>query len=92
MTRIKISQLVWDEWNIKHLKKHNVEKQEVEESIENIKTHRKGYKGRVILIGRSGKRILSIVIAKEGSNKYYIVTTRDADRKERKILYDQEKK
>jgi len=47
MTRIKISQLIWDEWNIEHLKKHKVEKQEVEESIEKVHAHRKGYKDRI---------------------------------------------
>ena len=92
MTKIRISQLVWDGWNLEHIKKHKIEKQEIEEATKNIKAHRKGYVGRMILIGRSGKRILSIIAAKERSNKYYIITARDADKKERRLLYGQESK
>lgn len=92
MTKIKINQLIWDEWNLEHIKKHNVKKQEIENAIRDIKAHREGYSGRMILIGRSGKRILSMITVKEKLNKYYIVTTRDADKKERKLIYDQENK
>ncbi|HBL51839.1 MAG: hypothetical protein A3D24_03745 [Candidatus Blackburnbacteria bacterium RIFCSPHIGHO2_02_FULL_39_13] len=91
MTKIKIEQLIWDKWNTEHIKKHDVSREEVEEVIENVIAHRKGYDGRVILIGRSGKRIISIIIAKEKSGNYYIPTARDADRKERKLVYEKEK-
>ena len=92
MTKIRIEQLIWDEFNTEHIKKHHVTKEVVEEAIQNINTHKEGYSGRIILIGRVGKRILAILVAPEENKKYYPVTVRDADKKERKLLYDNEKK
>lgn len=91
MTRIKLENLIWDLWNIDHIKKHNVTKIEVEEAITNIISYRTGYKGRIILTGKSGKRLISVVIFPKQARAYYIVTARDADRKERKLVYDKEK-
>jgi uncharacterized DUF497 family protein len=92
MTKIKIDQLIWDEFNSKHIKKHNVTKEEVQEAIQKVNAHRKGYAERIVIIGRAGKRILAILISPEGDKKYYVVTARDADKKERRLLYDNEKK
>lgn len=92
MIKITIEQLVWDDWNIKHIKKHKVTKEEIEEAITHIVTHRQGYNRRIMLIGRTGTRILSIVVSKEQLDCYYIVTARDADKKERRKLYEKEKK
>lgn len=91
MTRIKIEQLLWDEFNLNHVVKHNVTKGEIEEAIQKINAHREGYLKRIFLIGRSGKRILSVLVKPKENKKYYIVTARDADKKERKLLYENEK-
>ena len=56
MTEIKIEQIVWDEWNAKHINKHNVTQEEVEEVVTTIITHKKGYSGRVLLIGIGVKK------------------------------------
>ncbi len=90
MTKIKISQLIWDEWNTEHIKKHNVTIAEVKEAIQNINAHRKGYAGRILLIGRAGKRTLAIVVVPKENSKYYPVTVRDADKKERRLVRDNE--
>ena len=92
LIRIRKKDLVWDDWNIKHIKKHNVTKDEVEESFENLVVYRKGYKKRLMLIGRSGGRILSVVVAKDNLGSYYVVTARDADKKERRLVYEKENK
>lgn len=88
----KITKIIWNEWNSKHIRKHNVTKEEVEEAIQRVNAHKKGYSKRIMLLGRSGKRILSIVIAQEENNYYYPITARDADKAERKMLYENEKK
>jgi uncharacterized DUF497 family protein len=75
MTKIKISQLIWDEWNTEHIKKHKIVKY-----------------GRILLIGRINKRILSIIVAQEEKNTYYVVTARDAAKKERVQFYEKENK
>ena len=90
MTKIKISQLVWDEWNKEHIKKHQVTIAEIEEGIQNVNAHRAGYSGRIILIGRAGKRVLAILVSPKKSKTYYTVTARDADKKERGLLYTNE--
>lgn len=92
MTRIVLEQLIWDDWNTEHIKKHNVSAREVEEAINNVLAHRMGYDKKIILIGRSGKRLLAMIVAKEKGNKFYPVTVRDADRKERKLVYEKKGK
>ena len=90
MTKIVLRTLVWNTRNVTHIKKHTVTKKEVENAIQHIIAHRRGYKQRIILIGRSEKRLLSIVVSKEKEGRYYIVTARDADKKERSLVYEKE--
>lgn len=92
MTKIKIKQLIWNDWNLSHIAKHKLTKTEVETAIVNIQSHKEGYNKRIILLGRCNKRILAIIAAKEKNYQYYIVTARDAGKKERKLIYEQEKK
>lgn len=91
MTKIGLNHLIWDEWNKEHIKKHKVTQAELKEAVARVSAHRGGYSGRIVLIGRSGKRILAIVLEKEKTGYYYINTARDADKKERRLLYDKEK-
>ena len=91
MTGIKIKEIVWDDWNKEHIKKHDLTVEEVECAVSNFLGHKNGNKGRYILIGRSGKRLLSIIIKRIDKCVYYIVTARDSDKKERRIAYGKEK-
>lgn len=91
MTRVKVRQLIWDEWNTKHIGKHNVSTREAEEAGKKIIYHKKAKYGRYLLIGRSGKRLLAIVINKKSRGRYYTITARDASKKERKRVYEKEK-
>lgn len=91
MTRIIIKKLVWEEYNIEHIKKHNVNLKELEEAVKNFIAHKIGKKGRYIAIGRSGKRLISLVIKRKDSGIYYLVTARDSSRKERRLVYEKEK-
>ena len=91
MTRIIVKELIWDVWNTVHIKKHSVTKKETENAIENVIAYRQGYKERIVLIGRSGKRLLAMIVSKEMSGRYYVVTARDAGKKERRLAYEKEK-
>ncbi|MBI4225759.1 BrnT family toxin [Candidatus Roizmanbacteria bacterium] len=82
---IKKSELIWDEWNVKHIEKHKVKRSEVKQVLKRKYVARETYKERVMIIGTSGDRILSIVLAKEQKG-YYVVTARDASKKERRIF------
>ena len=91
MTRIKIKKLVWDNYNVEHIKKHNVTIYEAEEAIRNFKAHKVGKKGRYIAIGRVGTRLLSVIVRRQATGVYYVVTARDAAKEERKRVYEKEK-
>jgi len=90
MTRIVIKQLIWDKWNREHIKKHNVMEEEGEEVAKNLIAHKIGQKGRFIAIGRSGTRLLSLVLSRKDPGVYYVVTARDSSKKERREIYEKE--
>lgn len=91
MTRIIIRKLIWDEWNREHINKHKVTIDEAEEAVKNFIAHRKGKKGRYIAIGKSGTRLISLVIRRENTGVYYPVSVRDSSKKERRDIYEKEK-
>lgn len=91
MTNIKVKKLIWDKWGMEHIKKHNVAQEEAETITKGLIAHKAGKKGRYIAIGRSGSRLLSLVLSRKGPGKYYVVTARDSSKKERKEIYEKEK-
>ena len=91
MTRIKIRELIWDEYNIEHIKKHNVAVGEAEEAVKNFIAHKGGMKGRYIAMGRSGTRLISLIVRRVSGGVYYPVSARDSSRKERREIYEKEK-
>ena len=93
MTRIVIRELIWYEnRNLRHIRRHNVSKEEVEEAGKALIYHRKVRGGLYLAIGRSGKRLITIILIWQGTGKYYVVTARDSSRKERKDVYEKENK
>lgn len=92
MTRIVIKKLVWDDWNRKHIEKHGVSQEEIEIAGNKSIYHKRTYKERYLVIGRSGRRLITIVLKRIDSDTYYLITARDASKKERKIAYEKEKK
>lgn len=91
MTRILVKELVWDRINLEHIKKHKVSKEEVEEAQEII-YHRRTYGGKYLATGRSSSRLITIILRRKGLGKYYVVTARDASKKERRKVYEIEEK
>ena len=87
MTRIELNRLIWENWNVKHiLDRHSLSKKDIEKAILDVRAHRYGYKGRVVLICKLKKRLISIIIDKKQTGQYYVVTARPADKKERKLV------
>lgn len=91
MTRIVIKKFIWTEYNQEHIKKHKVTKEEIEKVGKDFIYHRKTHAGRYLAVGRVGTRIVTLVINRELQGHYYLVTARDASKKERKDLYEKEK-
>lgn len=80
-----IKKLVWDEWNISHIVRHNVSPEEVEAvcKSKNLFNRWKNKLYRVIGQTEEG-RYLTILLAKRLSQSYFPVTARDSTDKERK--------
>ena len=91
MTRIIVKKLIWEVSTVEHIKKHAVKTLEAEIAVKNLIVHKKGYNGRYVLTGRSGTRILSVIVVRQREGEYLAITARDADKKERKKTYDKEK-
>lgn len=77
---------------MEHIKKHSVSEKEVTEVAQDIITHERTKQGRYLIIGRTGTRILTVIIDRKKTGIYYLVTARDAAKKERKKVYEKEKK
>lgn len=92
MTRIVIKKIIWDEWNTQHIQNHNVLIEEVESVAQKFITHKKAKKGRYALFGRVGARMITIIVRRESLGVYYPVTARDSAKKERRHVYEKEKK
>jgi len=86
--------LVWNDWNVEHIARHNVTPQEVEEACLAGGLVLRGKKGRLVFIAptRAGA-VLAVVLDPEPEEEgiYYPVTGRPASRKERR-LYEARKK
>lgn len=83
MTDIFIENVIWDRWNLRHIGKHGVVKEEVEEVLLNEPVFVTTYKDRVMAIGLTKKqRMLSIVLGYDGNNSYYPITARNSTNKE----------
>ncbi len=79
---IKVRGLIWDEWNRKHIAKHKISVNEVEEVCHGKYQVIDSYRMRILIIGKTkaGKR-LGIVLSPEdrhlqlyGSGIYYPIT------------------
>ncbi len=90
MTKIKIDFLVWDEANLNHIKKHFVSKTEIENAVLDFIYHEHTYSGRYLIVGDTGKRILSVVVSRKSLKTYYVVTARSASKKERKKINEKQ--
>lgn len=82
-----IEELIWDEWNIEHIKKHEVCVNEIEEVCSQPINSYKSYQNRLIVLGRTKNgRLLTLVLMKKNKGIYYLITARDMSRKERKLI------
>lgn len=92
MTRIIVRELLWDRWNVEHIKKHKVSEQEIHVSIRNTAYHKKAHSGRYLMVGRTDERIITVILRRLKPTTYYLVTARDANKKERRDVYEKEAK
>jgi uncharacterized DUF497 family protein len=89
MKEISILALVWDSFNEAHIwERHQLTRAEVEEvaygPAENLYV-RRTYGSRFLVIGpKADRQLIVLILAPKGQGKYYPVSARPADRKERR--------
>ena len=84
-TMIKVTSLVWDEFNSQHIRLHGVTIVEAEEAVQSKIKVKKTYEDRLLVFGKTkNNRFLTLAIAPKGDNSYYVVTARNMSRKERR--------
>ncbi len=83
---ILVLRLSWEDWNIKHIARHNVTPDEVEEVCHGDPYVEQGKKGRIRLIGstREGRMLAVFLDPEVEHGVYYPVTARSASKKERR--------
>ena len=90
---IVINELVWDEYNLNHIQKHDVAQLEIVEASQKIKSVLGGKKDRLLVVGVTKKnRTITFILEKKGENKYYLVTARDTSRVERRLINEKNSK
>jgi uncharacterized DUF497 family protein len=86
---IAIRQLIWNTWNEKHIIRHGVIPDEVEEVCQHNPLVQRGkIRNRVVLVGYTDeKRLISVVLENRGSGIYYAVTAYDASAEDRALYH-----
>ena len=82
---IVVTQLLWDDWNVEHIDRHNVTTREVEQSLADPDAvFLRAKQGRIMVLGRAGKRLISTVMNEQAeASIYYVITARDMAKRER---------
>lgn len=82
-----IKRLIWEEWNIAHIARHNVKPEEVDQACHGKTVVQTGKKGRVLVYGLTQlDRMITVVLdAEPEEGVYYPVTARTSSKKERTI-------
>ena len=69
---IQIVQLIWDDWNVEHIARHNVTPEEVEQACLGEIMVLDGKKGRLVVSGLTvDGRLLAIVLDPEPQDGVY---------------------
>lgn len=81
---LNIRRLIWDDWNVAHIARHEVIPEEVEEVCQGAHVTSETYSARIRVVGPSTTgRMLTVILAPRDQDTYYPVTARPASRKER---------
>ncbi len=86
-----IQRLIWDDWNVAHIARHDVNPQQVEEVCHSDYIALASHTNRIIVFGLTNAgRVLAVVLnPHEEEGVYYVVTARPASKKERQYYRQQ---
>jgi uncharacterized DUF497 family protein len=88
MSDINILELIWNSFNEAHIwERHQLTRAEVEEVAYGLPENlyvRRTYGSRFLVIGpKADRRLMVLILAPKGEGKFYPVSARPADKKER---------
>ena len=84
---IVINELIWDEFNLNHIQKHDVTQLEIVEACQKIKLILESKFKRLAVVGKTkNNRLITFILDKKDKDSYYLVTARDTSRTERRML------
>ena len=79
-----IRRLVWNDWNVAHIARHDVLPEEVEQVCHGDTWVSETYENRLRVVGPTDRgRMLTVILAPQGRGVYFPVTARPASRQER---------
>ena len=84
---VNVRHLDWDDWNVDHIARHGVSRDDVEEVCHGTPTEDETYRNRLRLVGPTAVgNLLTVILAPQDEDGvYYVVTARPAAKKERRI-------
>lgn len=83
-----IRELLWNEWNLDHIARHNVSQHEVEEVCYSNPDVTKARNKTLRIIGHTySGRFLTFFLAPRGRGRYFVVTAREATEAERRRFH-----
>ncbi len=82
---IVVVELLWDDWNMDHIARHDVTPRDVEQALADKHVVRfKAKHGRIMALGRAGRRLIATVLNEQDEKGvFYVITARDMAKKER---------
>lgn len=90
---IDIKRLIWDDWNVAHIARHQIVPDEAETVCHSNPLVQQGKKGRVAVTGLTHKgRMITVILDPEPESEvgvYYVVTAHPTNRKYRRIYYQE---
>jgi uncharacterized DUF497 family protein len=78
---ITVHDLIWNKRNREHITKHAITARQVEQVFHDKRIGLQSHSGRLLVLGRCGKRLVTVVLSPKGK-KFYVVTARDMRKKE----------
>src|SRR5579864_979402 len=88
-----VKKLIWDDWNVAHIAKHDISPMEVEEVCNNDPVERTGYEERLFIIGKTNAgRLLTVILDRTDQQGVYYPRTSYKASQRSKQDYEEEKK
>ena len=91
--KIDIKKIIWDDWNVAHIGRHDVLPNEVEEVCTSNRIEREAYRQRIFLVGitKTGRILTVILEPREEQGVYRPITAYDASKRSMKAYQEENK-